>query len=168
MDTYYESTITPLEVNIITIHASEDDRSIVTDTAEENQPIMDPKPNNTSTPKRKAIADQGPPKKKLILEDNRTNIDAIEDEVEEIEEIRPKESKEDKQNLNIEFQKTMEKMMVELARRMDTLERSKRKEDEEKILSNTTQDLQELHNTKKYEKSKRTNGGFKLRLRQFR
>ena len=83
----YNKQTTPVEENIITIHASEDDRSIVTDTAEENQPIMDPKPNNTSTPKRKAIADQGPPKKKLILEDNRTNIDAIEDEVEEIEEM---------------------------------------------------------------------------------
>ena len=167
----YNKQTTPVEENVITIHASEDDRSIVTDTAEENQPIMDLKPNNTSTPKRKAIADQGPPKKKIILEDNQENNDTIEDDIEEIkeiEEIRPKESKEDKQNLNIEFQKTMEKMMVELARRMDTLERSKRKEDEEKILSNTTQDLQELHNTKKYEKSKRTNGGFKLRLRQFR
>ena len=63
----YNKQTTPVEENIITIHASEDDRSIVTDAAEENQPIMDPKPNNTSTLKRKATADQGPPRKKIIL-----------------------------------------------------------------------------------------------------
>ena len=60
----YNKLTTPVEENEITIHISEDDRSIVTDKAEENQPIMDPKPNNTSTPKRKPMEDHGPPKKK--------------------------------------------------------------------------------------------------------
>ena len=141
----------PEEENVINFHASEEDRSIVTDIIEENHPIIDPKPNNTSTPKRKAIIDQGPPNKKLILEENQTNIDAAKDEIEVIEEITSKENTEAKTHSNIEFQKTMEAMMVQLTKRLDTLEKSKQKEDEEKILSNTTRDLQDsaLKNAKK-------------------
>ena len=127
---------------IITIHASEDDRSIVSDAAEENQPIMDLKPNNTSTPKRKAVTDQTHPKKKLILENNQTNIDAIDDEIEEIKEIIPKENEEARPQVNAEFQNRMEVLLVELTRRMDVLEKGKRREDEEKLLSNTTQEVQ--------------------------
>ena len=132
-----------IEEPIITIHASEDDRSIVSDAAEENQPIMDLKPNNTSTPKRKAVTDQTHPKKKLILENNQTNIDAIDDEIEEIKEIIPKENEEARPQVNAEFQNRMEVLLVELTRRMDVLEKGKRREDEEKLLSNTTQEVQE-------------------------
>ena len=83
----YNKKTAPEEENVINFHASEEDRSIVKDIIEENQPIIDPKPNNTSTPKRKAIIDQGPPNKKLILEENQTNIDAAKDEIEVIEEV---------------------------------------------------------------------------------
>ena len=131
----YNKQTTPLEENEITIHISEDDRSIVTDKAEENQPIMDHKPNKTSTPKRKAMEDHGPPKKRPTLEDSQNkeiDIDAIEDEIEEIEEKRPRESKKVELQLNTvlntELQKSMEaymgKMMAELTKRLDTLEKS--------------------------------------------
>ena len=127
---------------IITIHASEDDRSIISDVAEENQPIMDTKPNNTSTPKRKAVTDQTHPKKKLILENNKTNIDAIDNEIEEIKEITPKENKEARPQVDAEFQNRLEVLLIDLTRRMDVLEKGKRREDEEKLLSSTTQEVQ--------------------------
>ena len=131
----YNKLTTPVEENEITIHISEDDRSIVTDKAEENQPIMDPKPNNTSTPKRKAMEDHGPPKKKPTLEDSQNkeiDIGAIDDEIEEIEEKRPRESKKVELQLNTvlntELQKSMKaymgKMMAEPTKRLDTLEKS--------------------------------------------
>ena len=40
----------------------------------------------------------------------------------------------------------MEKLLEDTTRRLDTLEKSKQKEEEEEILSNTTQDLQEIPN----------------------
>ena len=86
---------TPMEENEITTHTSEEDMSIIAaDKIEASQPILgeneDNKPSSTSTPKRKAMDDQGPPKKKQILGDNGNRndedivIDATEDEVKEI------------------------------------------------------------------------------------
>ena len=67
---------------------------IVADKIEASQPILvdneDNKPSSMSTPKRKAMEDQGPPKKKQIMEGNDGQndddkvIDASEEEVKEI------------------------------------------------------------------------------------
>ena len=87
--------LTSMEDNEITIHTSKEDMSIiVADKTEANQPILgeneDNKPSSTSTPKRKAMEDQGPPKKKQIMEGNDGQndddkvIDAGEEEVKEI------------------------------------------------------------------------------------
>ena len=87
--------LTSMEDNEITIHTSKEDMSIiVADKTEANQPILgeneDNKPSSTSTPKRKAMEDQGPPKKKQIMEGNDGQndddkvIDASEEEVKEI------------------------------------------------------------------------------------
>ena len=86
---------TPMEEGKITIHTSEENMSIiVADKIEASQPILgdneDNKPSSTSTPKRKAMEDQGSPKKKQIMEDNDSQndedivIDVTEDEVKEI------------------------------------------------------------------------------------
>ena len=86
---------TPMEESEITIHTSEEDMSIIAaDKNEANQPILgdnqDNKPSSTSTPKRKAMEDQGTPKKKQIMEGNDGQndddkvIDAGEEEVKEI------------------------------------------------------------------------------------
>ena len=86
---------TPMEEGENTIHTSEEDLSIImADKTEESQPTLgdneDNKPSSTSTPKRKAVEDQGPPKKKQIMEDSKGQkdddvvIDATEDEIKEI------------------------------------------------------------------------------------
>ena len=73
-------------------------------------------------------------------------IDATEDE---IKTIRLKEGKkvELQFSMDDELKRSMEtymgKLMAEMTKRLDTLEKSKQREDEEKILSNTTQDLQD-------------------------
>lgn len=86
---------TPMEEGENTIHTSKEDLSIImADKTEESQPTLgdneDNKPSSTSTPKRKAVEDQGPPKKKQIMEDSKGQkdddvvIDATEDEIKEI------------------------------------------------------------------------------------
>ena len=84
-----------MEDNEITIHSSKEDMSIiVADKTEANQliwgEIEDSKPSSTSTPKRMAMEDQGPPKKKQTLEDDggqndeKIIIDATKDKIKEI------------------------------------------------------------------------------------
>ena len=86
---------TPMEEGENTIHTSKEDLSIImADKTEESQPTLgdneDNKPSSTSTPKRKAMEDQGPPKKKQTLEDDggqndeKIIIDATKDKIKEI------------------------------------------------------------------------------------
>ena len=76
-------------------------------------------------------------------------LDAVE---EEAKEIRSREGKrvEGQFGMNDKLKRSMEvymeKWMAGMTRRLDTIERSKQKEEEEKILSNTTQDLQDSTN----------------------
>ena len=138
-------SLASVEINEITIHTSEEDISIVDDEIEANQPILvendDSKPSKTSTPKRKAAEDQGPPKKKPTLEDDSDQnddglaLDAVE---EEAKEIRSREGKrvEGQFGMNDKLKRSMEvymeKWMAGMTRRLDTLEKSKQRKDEEK------------------------------------
>ena len=87
--------LAPPEIWTLSRRCSEEDMSIiVADKIEASQPILgdneDNKPSSMSTPKRKAMEDQGPPKKKQIMEGNDGQndddkvIDAGEEEVKEI------------------------------------------------------------------------------------